>query len=81
MSGRREIGRAAALALLALLGCRRVEEPLPAEARELSELLPAARRVVETRVLDIGEAASRERLWTGWGPDERDAERSYVWAA
>jgi arylsulfatase A-like enzyme len=79
MSPRPLRGRAAACALLALLGCRRVEPPLPAEVRDLAELLPAARRVVETRALDIGEPAARERLWTGWGPDERDAERTYVW--
>lgn len=79
MTVRRHLRTAATLALLAQVACSRTEPPLPTEVRDLAVLLPAARRVVETRAIDIGEAAARERLWTGWGPDERDAERSYVW--
>ena len=68
------------LALAALfLGCGSNAEPLPPRRIELADLAPRAKWLRETVALDIGEPAAREAMWSGWGPDERNASDSFVW--
>ena len=67
MSGRRAAHATAALALVALAGCGRSEVPLPESVRDLAALLPAARRVVETRTLDILLTTPLTSKYILWG--------------
>ena len=73
---------ARALPLVAVaLACARPEPPLPPASRPLAELVGRARAVVESRALDFGAGGERDRLWTGWGPDERGDDASATWAS
>jgi arylsulfatase A-like enzyme len=73
--------RALPLLALALVACTGPEPPLPSRALPLAGLASRARRVVESRVLDLGAGGERDRLWTGWGPDERGEQGSFVWGS
>ena len=53
----------------------------PESSTPLAALFPAARPVVETRLLDIGSPGARAALWTGWGPDEGGADSSSAWGS
>ncbi|HSM12457.1 MAG TPA: hypothetical protein VLA66_00170, partial [Thermoanaerobaculia bacterium] len=67
--------RAAGLALLAAaVACARPEPPLPATSVALIDLFPRAGRWAETSRIDFGAPGARERLWSGWGPDEQGPE-------
>lgn len=79
MSRRRRL--TLALALATTLACAKPPEPLPPTELPLASLASSARLVVETDALDIGEPAARPALWSGWGPDERNSEMSFVWGA
>ena len=65
--------------LLLAGACARPEPPLPPASEPLVDLFDRARPAIETRTIDFGEPEARERLWTGWGPDERAAERTFAW--
>jgi len=71
-----------ALCLMAgLAACaREPNESLPPRRLSLAEFASAAQRVVETDRLDIGDAAARSALWSGWGADEKSPEGTFVWA-
>jgi arylsulfatase A-like enzyme len=59
---------------------REPQEPLPPRRLSLAEFASAARPVVETDRFDLGEAAARSALWSGWGADEKSPEGTFVWA-
>jgi arylsulfatase A-like enzyme len=66
---------------LVVLAAACAPPPLPDHSVPLVSLAAAARPVVETDAIDIGEPAARPTLWSGWGPDERTEEMSFVWGS
>jgi len=71
-----------AAAGLVAAGCRRDagEVELSAAATPLAELAAAARTVVETPRIDLGDPADRDHLERGWGPDESGSEGTFAWS-
>jgi arylsulfatase A-like enzyme len=60
--------------------CAAPPAPLPPERIPLARLERSGRAVVERGRLDFGEPAARERMVSGWGPDERTERTSFVWS-
>jgi len=79
----------AALLALILAGCGGSEAPPPpppadpaagSVAYDLAERFPAAGIEREISHLELGTPKARPHLVEGWGRDERDDRRPYVWA-
>lgn len=73
--------RALALSFLALAVLAGCSEDVPREVvQNLIAALPRAEVVREPGVVDLGIPAARELLVRGWGPDEADGARRFVWS-
>ncbi|HEX6864809.1 MAG TPA: sulfatase, partial [Thermoanaerobaculia bacterium] len=73
--------RSLALSLLALAVLAGCSEDVPRETvQNLIAALPRAEVVREPGVVDLGIPAVRELLVRGWGPDEADGSRRFVWS-
>lgn len=67
------------LALAVLAGCSGEDGPREV-VQSLIAALPRAEVVREPGVVDLGNPAARELLVRGWGPDEADGARRFVWS-
>lgn len=67
------------LALTVLAGCTG-EDPPREVAQDLIAALPRAEVIREPGVVDLGTSGARELLVRGWGPDEADGGRRFVWS-
>ncbi|HSK74955.1 MAG TPA: sulfatase [Thermoanaerobaculia bacterium] len=67
------------LALAVLTGCSGEDGPREV-VQNLIAALPRAEVVREPGAVDLGTPAARELLVRGWGPDEADGGRRFVWS-